>query len=71
LAVGGDVGGWGAGSQMDYQIAGELSYRIKPKLALGAGWRYLYLDYRGNQLSTQLALSGPVLTMTYTFQRPN
>lgn len=71
FAIGGDVGGWGVGSQLDYQIAGELNYRIKPNLSLGAGWRYLYLDYRANQLSTQLALSGPVVTMTYTFQRPN
>jgi hypothetical protein len=46
LTVGGDVGGWGAGSQIDYQIFGALGYRIKPALALQAGYRYLYFDYR-------------------------
>jgi hypothetical protein len=46
LTIGGDVGGWGAGSQIDYQIFGALGYRIKPALALQAGYRYLYFDYR-------------------------
>ena len=44
--IGGDVGGWGAGSQIDYQIFGVLGYRIKPALALQVGYRYLYFDYR-------------------------
>jgi hypothetical protein len=46
VTVGGDVGGWGVGSQMDYQIFGLLGYRIKPAMALQAGYRYLYFDYR-------------------------
>jgi len=46
LSVGGDVGGWGAGSQLDYQFFGSLGYRIKPALVLQAGYRYIYFDYR-------------------------
>jgi hypothetical protein len=46
VTIGGDVGGWGAGSQIDYQIFGLLGYRIKPALALQVGYRYLYFDYR-------------------------
>jgi hypothetical protein len=67
--IAGDVGGWGAGSQLDYQIVGALSYKIKPKLALAAAWRYLYLDYGQYPFTTQAALSGPVLGVTYSFQR--
>lgn len=44
--IGGDVGGWGAGSQIDYQIFGAVGYRIKPAIALQVGYRYLYFDYR-------------------------
>jgi hypothetical protein len=29
LAIGGDVGGWGTGSQLDYSVGGFLGYRIK------------------------------------------
>jgi hypothetical protein len=44
--IGGDVGGWGTGSQLDYQVAGVLGYKIKPKWTLQAGYRYLSIDYR-------------------------
>jgi hypothetical protein len=69
--IAGDVGGWGAGSQLDYQIVGALGYKIKPKLALDAAWRYLYLDYGQYPFTTQVALSGPVLGLTYSFLRPD
>jgi hypothetical protein len=42
----GDVGGWGTGSQLEYQWAGLLGYRIKPAWTLQAGYRYLFIDYR-------------------------
>lgn len=67
--IAGDVGGWGAGSKMDYQIVGALTYKIKPKLTLDAAWRYLYLDYGTYPFGTQLALSGPVFGMTYSWKR--
>jgi hypothetical protein len=44
----GDVGGWGTGSQLEYQVAGVLGYKIKPKWTLEAGYRYLSIDYRNN-----------------------
>ena len=42
----GDVGGWGTGSQLEYQVAGVLGYKIKPNWTLQAGYRYLSIDYR-------------------------
>lgn len=44
----GDVGGWGTGSQLEYQVSGLLGYRIKPKWTLQAGYRYLSIDYRNS-----------------------
>jgi hypothetical protein len=46
VTVGGDVGGWGTGSQLDYQVAGALGYRIKTAWTLQAGYRYLAVNYR-------------------------
>lgn len=40
----GDVGGWGTGSQLEYQWAGTLGYRVNARWALHAGYRYLYVD---------------------------
>jgi hypothetical protein len=45
----GDVGGWGTGSQLEYQWAGLLGYRIKPAWTLQVGYRYLFIDYRGSR----------------------
>jgi hypothetical protein len=67
--IAGDVGGWGAGSQLDDQMVGAISYKIKPKLTLDAAWRYLYLDYGTYPFNTQLAISGPVVGVTYSWKR--
>jgi len=48
VTIAGDVGGWGAGSEMNYQVAGLLGYRIKPSWTLQAGYRYLYVNYRSS-----------------------
>jgi hypothetical protein len=45
ITIAGDAGGWGAGSQLEYQVVGLLGYKVKPKWTLQAGYRYLYVDY--------------------------
>jgi hypothetical protein len=45
FTMGGDVGGWGTGSQLEYQAFGLLGYKVKPAMTLQAGYRYLYVDY--------------------------
>lgn len=64
VTIAGDVGGWGAGSQLDYQIVGLLGYRLKPALILQAGYRYLYVDYRNNDRFIQLTNSGVMFGAT-------
>jgi hypothetical protein len=54
----GDVGGWGAGSQLDYQVVGILGYRIKPKWTLQAGYRYLDVNYRSGRTIFDTAMGG-------------
>ena len=48
ITVAGDVGGWGTGSQLEYQVVGLLGYKVKPNMTLQAGYRYLYVDYEKN-----------------------
>jgi hypothetical protein len=45
FTMAGDVGGWGTGSQLEYQVVGLLGYKLKPTMTLQAGYRYLYFDY--------------------------
>ncbi len=67
--IGGDVGGWGAGSQIDYQIFGVVGYRIKPAIALQVGYRYLYFDYRKSSgIYFDAATSGVVAGVSITLK---
>jgi hypothetical protein len=65
--IAGDVGGWGTGSQLEYQVVGLLGYKLKPKITLQAGYRYLYFDYEnGGRANTivKTAMSGVVFGTT-------
>ncbi len=71
LTVAGDVGGWGTGSQLEYQVVGLLGYKLKPNMTLQAGYRYLYVDYeKGGQAGAFVtaATSGVVLGVTLTLK---
>jgi hypothetical protein len=64
VVVAGDVGGWGVGSQLDYQAVGLLGYRIKPAVALQIGYRYLAVNYRNGGRFADLVMSGIVVGAT-------
>jgi len=64
VTVLGDVGGWGTGSQLEYQFAGLLGYRIKPTWTLQAGYRYLGVDYRSGGFLFNVITSGAVMGVT-------
>ena len=73
LTILGDAGGWGAGSQLEYQVVGSLGYRLKPKLTLEAGYRYMYVDYMGGGNTgavVKAALSGVLVGLTFQLGSP-
>ena len=65
VTIAGDVGGWGAGSQLDYQVVGLLGYKLKPKLTLLMGYRYLDVDYRNGGATYDTTTSGAVIGVTF------
>jgi hypothetical protein len=66
--IAGDVGGWGTGSQLDYQVAGILGYSIKPNVTLQAGYRYLYVNYRSGGSIIQPTTSGVLFGATFNLK---
>lgn len=67
VTVAGDVGGWGIGSQLEYQVVGLLGYKLKPAMTLQAGYRYLYFNYAKSGIAAataNVAMSGVVVGMT-------
>lgn len=61
ITIYGDIGGWGTGSQLDYQFGGVLGYEIKPKWTLQAGYRYLFVDYRNGGSIIEMVTSGALM----------
>jgi hypothetical protein len=68
VTIAGDVGGWGTGSQLDYQIVAALGYRIKPAVILQAGYRYLAVDYRSGGSIINTVTSGALIGATFTLK---
>jgi hypothetical protein len=67
FTLAGDVGGWGTGSQLEYQVVGLLGYKLKPNMTLQGGYRYLYFDYQRSGAAGAIlktAMSGVVLGVT-------
>lgn len=62
-----DIGGFGVGSDLTYQIAATANYQVSDNLYLSVGYRHLYLDYSDDGTSFDGALSGPLLGATWRF----
>lgn len=63
MGVYGDIGGFGVGSKITWQLAPTVTYQINHKMTLGAGWRYWKVNYTtGNDFLYNVHQSGPLIT---------
>ena len=62
-----DVGGFGVGSDLQWEALAEVSWSMTDNVALVAGYRYLELDFDDDGLVLDMALSGPFLAVTFGF----
>ena len=67
ITVSGNAGAGGA--NLDYQVIGLFSYNFTPKIGMGLGWRYLYVDYRpsNNQFVFNTTMSGALAGVYFNF----
>lgn len=64
----GDVGGFGMGSDISWQLQGLVRYAWNKQLALTAGWRHLKINYdKKDGFLFDAAMDGPILAATYRF----
>jgi hypothetical protein len=63
----GDVGGFGAGAQIDWQVIATLDYKRQNWPPLHFGFRTLNFDYHGPIAHFSTSLYGPFLSATYRF----
>lgn len=62
-----DVGGFGVGSNMTWQVAVTANYRMNENLYISGGWRHLYVDYDESGAEFEGSMTGPILGVTWQF----
>ncbi len=69
LSAYGDVGGFGVGAHVDWQLIGTIDYALKPWAALRLGYRSLNFDYSTSigSVGFDIHMKGPIFAATFRF----
>lgn len=67
IGVSGDVGGFGAGSKLTYQVLGTVGWEFADSWSLQAGYRYFSVNKEFDGDDIKLKLHGPIIGISYTF----
>jgi hypothetical protein len=63
----GDVGGFGAGSDLTWQALATLDWRVRENVTASIGYRWIYIDYAKGQADVNLNMTGPMIGGTIRF----
>lgn len=63
----GDIGGFGLGSDLSWQLKADFRYRLSALWKLDFSYRYLDIDYEEDGVKFDIAIHGPVLGFAYTW----
>ena len=67
LGARGDIGGFGVGSDLTWQLFGGAGVHLSKSIDLEAGYRYLTFDYNKDNLLLNVAFSGFIVGATVNF----
>jgi hypothetical protein len=62
-----NVGGFGIGSDLSWQLVGGIDWSVGRCVSLNAGWMVLDLDYEDGDFRYDVRMSGPYLGVTFRF----
>jgi hypothetical protein len=62
-----DIGGFGVGSQFQWELLGRIGYVVSDRWTIAAGWRHLEVDVDRGRLDLDMTLTGPFLAVDVTF----
>jgi opacity protein-like surface antigen len=62
-----DIGGFGAGSDLTYQLLAGVNWQFSKSVAAKAGYRYLYQDYKDGSFIWDMKASGFYLGAGFKF----
>jgi opacity protein-like surface antigen len=67
VAIYGDLGGFGVGADLSWQLLGTVQYDLSDRWRLLAGWRHFNAKQSKNNFDVDIKLDGPILGATYRF----
>ena len=67
VAVYGDLGGFGVGADLSWQLLGTVQYDISDHWRLSAGWRHFSAKQDKNDFDVDIDLDGPIIGFSYRF----
>ncbi|MEM7742780.1 MAG: hypothetical protein AAF409_03630 [Pseudomonadota bacterium] len=62
-----EVGGFGAGSDLQWEVIGRVSYRFNETIATGVGYRHLVLKVDRGGLDIDAVMTGPFIALDFTW----
>lgn len=62
-----DIGGFGVGSELTWEVYGGLRYAVTDRISADLGYRYLAIDYEADNVDVDLRFHGPIVGATFTF----
>lgn len=62
-----DLGGFGVGTDLSYQLLATIGYQVSDRIAIAAGWREIGLDFDEPDLAMDVAFRGPLLGVRIAF----
>ena len=63
----GDIGGFGAGAHLDWQLVGTIDYALNSSIDLHGGFRSLNVNIGGSRADFDVHMYGPILSATLRF----
>ena len=67
LALYGDIGGFGVGSDITWQLLGTIQYQLGRSWWLAAGWRQYAIDYEKDGFVFDVSMGGPIIGVSFNF----
>ncbi|SEA95704.1 hypothetical protein [Rubrimonas cliftonensis] len=63
----GDIGGFGVGSDFQWELMGRVGYAFTDTVTAAAGWRHLAVEADRGELDLDMSLSGPFVALDVNF----
>ena len=67
MTASGDIGGFGLGAHLDWQLVGTIDYAVNSCIELRGGFRTLNVNYGGSRADFNINMYGPILGATFRF----